>query len=72
MTETESRWFTRVAAWKASGQTAPKFCKDKDYTLEACGTGLRAPCVLDRATDPHYLAGKLTALSASTRPLLAS
>jgi len=23
-----------VAAWKASGQTAPKFCKDKDYSPE--------------------------------------
>ena len=32
MTETESKWSARVAAWKASGQTAPKFCKDKDYS----------------------------------------
>ena len=32
MTETESKWATRVADWRASGQTAPAFCEGKDYT----------------------------------------
>jgi hypothetical protein len=31
MTETESKWAARVAAWRASGQTAPKFCEGKDF-----------------------------------------
>jgi hypothetical protein len=32
MTETESRWAARVADWRASGQTAPAFCKGKDFS----------------------------------------
>jgi hypothetical protein len=32
MTETEQRWAARVAEWRASGQTAPVFCKGKDFT----------------------------------------
>jgi hypothetical protein len=32
MTETEAKWAARVGAWRASGQTAPAFCKDKDFT----------------------------------------
>jgi hypothetical protein len=31
MTETESKWAARVAAWRASGQTAPEFCEGKDF-----------------------------------------
>lgn len=31
MTETESRWAARAAAWRASGQTAPEFREDKDF-----------------------------------------
>ena len=31
MTETESKWAGRVAAWRASGQTAPEFCEGKDF-----------------------------------------
>ena len=31
MTETESKWAARVAAWRASGQTAPAFCAGKDF-----------------------------------------
>ncbi len=37
MTDNESRWAERVAAWRASGATAPVFCKDKDFTA----SGLR-------------------------------
>ena len=29
MTETELKWAGRVAAWRASGQTAPEFCEGK-------------------------------------------
>ena len=32
MTETETKWAERVAAWQASGQTAPAFCKGNDFT----------------------------------------
>ena len=32
MTETEARWVERVANWRASGQTAPAFCKGKDFS----------------------------------------
>jgi hypothetical protein len=32
MTETETKWAERVAAWKGSGQTAPTFCKGKDFS----------------------------------------
>jgi hypothetical protein len=32
MTETESKWAERVAGWQASGQTAPAFCKGKEFT----------------------------------------
>jgi len=31
MTETESKWTARVAAWRASGQTAPAFCVGKEF-----------------------------------------
>jgi hypothetical protein len=31
MTETESKWATRVAGWRASGQTAPSFCVGKEF-----------------------------------------
>jgi hypothetical protein len=31
MTETESKWASRVAAWRGSGQTAPTFCVGKDF-----------------------------------------
>jgi hypothetical protein len=31
MTKTESKWAARVAAWRASGQTAPEFCEGKDF-----------------------------------------
>jgi hypothetical protein len=30
--ENESRWAARVEGWRASGQTAPVFCKGKDFT----------------------------------------
>jgi len=32
MTETESKWAARVAAWRASGVTAKAFCDGKDFT----------------------------------------
>jgi hypothetical protein len=32
MTETETKWAERVAGWRASGQTAPVFCKGKDFS----------------------------------------
>ena len=32
MTETETKWAERVAGWRASGQTAPEFCKGKDFS----------------------------------------
>jgi hypothetical protein len=28
----ESEWPARVAAWRASGKSAPEFCADKDYS----------------------------------------
>ena len=37
MTGTETKWAERVAEWKASGQTASAFCKDKDFSA----SGLR-------------------------------
>jgi hypothetical protein len=44
MTETESIWAERVAAWRASGLAAPAFCKGKDFTpsgLRYWGSRLR-------------------------------
>ena len=32
MTETETTWAARVAEWRASGLTAPVFCKGKEFT----------------------------------------
>lgn len=32
MTDTESLWAERIAAWRASGDTVPAFCKGKDFT----------------------------------------
>ncbi len=32
MTETESTWAARVADWRASGLTAPAFCKGKGFS----------------------------------------
>lgn len=32
MTITEAKWAARVAAWRSSGQTAPKFCKGKEFS----------------------------------------
>ena len=28
----ESKWAARITAWRASGQTAGRFCADKDYS----------------------------------------
>jgi hypothetical protein len=32
MTETETTWAGRVEAWRASGETAPVFCKGKGFS----------------------------------------
>lgn len=32
MTDTESKWAARVAEWRASGKSAPEFCKGKDFS----------------------------------------
>jgi hypothetical protein len=32
MTENESKWAARVEAWRASGETAPVFCKGKGFS----------------------------------------
>ena len=37
MTETESTWTTRVTEWRASGLTAPAFCKGRAFS----SSGLR-------------------------------
>ena len=29
--ETDAKWASRVAAWRASGLTAPQFCAGKDF-----------------------------------------
>jgi hypothetical protein len=29
--DTREKWAERVAAWRASGETAPAFCEGKDY-----------------------------------------
>src|SRR5919205_1017738 len=31
MTDTETKWATRVAEWRASGQTAKAFCEGKEF-----------------------------------------
>jgi hypothetical protein len=48
MTETETKWAERVAGWRGSGQTAPAFCKGKDFSAGglrywASKLGVRAP-----------------------------
>src|SRR3569833_1538882 len=46
MTDTEARWAARVADWRASGQTAPVFCKGKEFTpggLRYWASRLRKP-----------------------------
>ncbi len=32
MTLTEAKWAARVAAWRSSGETAPRFCKGKEFS----------------------------------------
>jgi|SRR5580698_2440775 hypothetical protein len=32
MTDTEAKWAARVDAWRASGETAPTFCKGKGFS----------------------------------------
>lgn len=32
MTENETKWAARVDGWRTSGQTAPVFCKGKDFS----------------------------------------
>ena len=32
MTTTQAKWAARVAAWRASGQTAPEFCRGKEFS----------------------------------------
>jgi transposase len=32
MTTTQAKWAARVAAWRSSGQTAPEFCKGKEFS----------------------------------------
>ena len=32
MTTTQTKWAARVAAWRSSGQTAPAFCKNKEFS----------------------------------------
>jgi hypothetical protein len=32
MTTTQAKWGARVSAWRSSGQTAPVFCKGKDFS----------------------------------------
>jgi hypothetical protein len=52
MTETESKWAERVAAWKASGQSAPTFCKGKDFSpggLRYWAARLRSAVAAERA-----------------------
>lgn len=35
MTKTELKWSLRVAAWRASGSTAPEFVSGKEFTASA-------------------------------------
>jgi hypothetical protein len=37
MTTTQEKWSTRVTAWRASGETAPRFCSGKGFSA----SGLR-------------------------------
>ena len=32
MTATQAKWAARVSAWRSSGQTAPEFCKGKEFS----------------------------------------
>ena len=45
----EATWKTRVAAWRASGLTAPEFCSGRDY---AVGTLRWWACRLERSAPP--------------------
>jgi hypothetical protein len=54
MTETESTWATRVQEWRASGLSAPAFCKDKgfcDSTLRYWASRLRKGQAGGRAAE---------------------
>ncbi len=59
MTETESKWAERVAAWRASGQTAPTFCKGKDFSpggLRYWAARLRSAAAAAQRADDMRLA----------------
>lgn len=61
----ESKWTARLAAWRASGHSAARFCADKDYsesTLRYWASRLRDV----EPTRPEVRIAKVVPASAAT------
>ena len=72
MTDTESLWADRVAAWRASGDTAPAFCKGKDFTpsgLRYWASRLRKDRLSAPKREPEVRLARVVREAASAEPV---